>query len=48
MVAGGALIPLLQGYLAGLDGIGFQYSFAVVIACYAYILAFAWRGHKPQ
>lgn len=48
MVAGGALIPLLQGYLAGLDGIGFQYSFAVVVACYLYILAFALRGYKPQ
>jgi MFS transporter, FHS family, L-fucose permease len=47
MVAGGALIPLLQGYLAGISGIGFQYSFAVVIACYAYILAFALKGYQP-
>ncbi len=47
MVAGGALIPLLQGWLSDFPGIGFQYSFVVVAACYAYILAFALKGYQP-
>lgn len=47
MVAGGALIPLLQGYLAGFSSIGFQYSFAIVAACYVYILLFGLKGYRP-
>ena len=46
MVAGGALIPLLQGYLAQRPSIGFQYSFVVVFACYLYILMFAVKGYR--
>jgi FHS family L-fucose permease-like MFS transporter len=46
MVAGGALIPLFQGVLAQNRTIGFQYSFLVVFACYAYILLFAVRGYR--
>ena len=44
MVAGGAFIPLFQGWLA--DSIGFKASFIVCIACYAYILFFALKGYK--
>jgi MFS transporter, FHS family, L-fucose permease len=48
MVAGGALIPLFQGFLAQNRSIGFQYSFIVVFACYAYILLFAVHGYKAH
>lgn len=46
MVAGGAFIPLFQGILA--DKIGYQYSFAVCLFCYAYILFFAVKGYKTD
>jgi len=44
MVVGGALIPLLQGFLA--DKIGYQSSFVIVLFCYAYLLFFGLKGHK--
>jgi FHS family L-fucose permease-like MFS transporter len=45
MVAGGALVSLLQGILA--DNIGYRYSFALCLICYAYIAFFALKGYKP-
>ena len=45
MVVGGAIIPEIQGLLA--DRFGYQRSFLVVLACYAYILFFALYGHRP-
>jgi FHS family L-fucose permease-like MFS transporter len=44
MVAGGAVIPEIQGWLA--DRIGYQHSFAVVLACYAYLLYFGLTGYR--
>ena len=44
MVLGGALIPPLQGWVA--ESIGYQVSFGLVIACYAYILFFALKGYN--
>jgi FHS family L-fucose permease-like MFS transporter len=44
MVVGGAVIPEIQGLLA--DKFGYQHSFAIVLACYAYIVYFALRGHR--
>ena len=44
MVVGGAIVPLLQGFLA--DSFGFQRSFLLVLACYAYLLHFALEGHR--
>ena len=46
MVVGGAVVPELQGFLA--DRFGYQVSFAVVLACYLFILFFALVGHRPQ
>ena len=46
MVAGGAFIPLIQGWLADMPGIGFQYSFIIVLACYAYLLFYAVNGYR--
>ena len=45
MVVGGAVIPEIQGLLA--DRFGYQASFAVVLACYLYVLFFALYGHRP-
>src|SRR5690606_33988048 len=45
MVVGGALIPLLQGWLAAPNLLNYQYSFVVVLACYIYILYFAVKGY---
>jgi FHS family L-fucose permease-like MFS transporter len=44
MVVGGAVIPEIQGLMA--DKFGYQHSFAIVLACYAYIVYFALRGHR--
>ncbi|HEY8401377.1 MAG TPA: sugar MFS transporter [Cytophagaceae bacterium] len=45
MVVGGAVIPVIQGKLAEIPVIGYQYSFAIVFLCYAYILYFALKGY---
>ena len=44
MVFGGAVIPLLQGFVA--DAIGYRFSFIICLFCYAYILWFALKGYK--
>ena len=46
MVVGGAVIPEIQGLLA--DRFGYQRSFLVVLACYAYVLFFALYGDRPK
>jgi FHS family L-fucose permease-like MFS transporter len=46
MVAGGALVSLLQGILA--DQVGYRYSFTLCLVCYAYIIFFAMKGYKPH
>jgi len=44
MVVGGAIVPVLQGFLA--DKFGYQHSFVVVLLCYAYLVYFALNGYK--
>jgi FHS family L-fucose permease-like MFS transporter len=44
MVVGGAIVPELQGLLA--DHFGYQPSFLIVAACYAYLVYFALDGYK--
>ncbi len=44
MVLGGAVIPYIQGLLA--ESMGYRYSFAVCLVCYAYLLFFALRGYN--
>jgi FHS family L-fucose permease-like MFS transporter len=46
MVVGGAIVPVLQGFLA--DKLGYQTSFAVVFCCYAYLVFFALSGYKVR
>ncbi|MFA8433058.1 MAG: sugar MFS transporter [Marinifilaceae bacterium] len=45
-IVGGAIVPLVMGALA--DAIGLQASFALTIACYAYILFYALKGYKHK
>lgn len=45
MIAGGAVIPLLQGVLA--DSIGIHQSFLLTVVCYAYVMWFGLRGYRP-
>jgi FHS family L-fucose permease-like MFS transporter len=44
MVVGGAIVPVIQGFLA--DHLGYQTSFAIVFCCYAYLVFFALNGYK--
>ena len=44
-IAGGAIIPLIYGYLSDITG-NLQSSFWIMIPCYLYILFFAVKGHK--
>ena len=48
MVIGGAFIPLIQGGLIEIDAIGYRYSFALVVLCYAYLFFFAVNGYKSK
>src|SRR4029077_6028324 len=41
-IAGGAVIPLLQGLIA--DHIGIHHAFILPVLCYLYILFFAAKG----
>ena len=43
-IFGGAVIPLLQGYLA--DMVGVQASFLLVAVSYVYLLFYALKGRK--
>lgn len=43
-IAGGAVIPLLQGALA--DSVGIQKAFILPVLCYVYIAWFAWGRRK--
>jgi len=44
MVVGGAIVPVLQGFLA--DKLGYQPSFVMVLLCYAYLIFFSLSGYK--
>jgi len=44
MVVGGAVVPVLQGFLA--DKLGYQTSFIVVLLCYCYLIFFSLSGYK--
>jgi FHS family L-fucose permease-like MFS transporter len=45
-IVGGALVPVLQGFLA--DQIGLLYSFFVPLVCYLYIVYYGLSGHRPR
>ncbi len=45
-IAGGATIPLLYGYLAGLPNVGSTLAYAILIPCYFIVFYFATWGYK--
>ena len=45
-IVGGAILPAVMGWVSDLSSI--QTAFAVPVLCYAYVLYFAMRGHRPQ
>lgn len=45
-IVGGALLPLLQGFLA--DSIGIQKAFFIPVLCYLYILYYGLKGHLAK
>ena len=45
-IVGGAIIPVVQGFLA--DIVGLQLSYALPILCYAYILYYGLKGSVPK
>jgi len=45
-IVGGAIIPAVMGWISDLSSI--QTAFAVPLVCYAYVLYFAARGHRPR
>ena len=45
-IAGGALLPLLYGYLSDLERVGPTQAYWIMVPCYLFILFFAAKGHK--
>ena len=45
-IAGGALLPLLYGYLSDLESVGPSQAYWIMVPCYLFILFFATSGHK--
>ncbi len=45
-IAGGALIPLLYGYLSGLKSVGTTHAYAILVVCYLVIFYFATSLYK--
>lgn len=45
-IAGGATIPLIYGYLAGIPSVGSTYAYSILVICYAVIFYFAKAGYK--
>jgi FHS family L-fucose permease-like MFS transporter len=44
MIMGGGFISLFQGWLAGEDLLGIQYSYFVGVACFAYLAFYGWKA----
>jgi FHS family L-fucose permease-like MFS transporter len=44
MIMGGGFISLLQGYLAGSERLGIQYSYIVGVLCFIYLAFYGWKS----
>lgn len=44
MILGGAIIPPVQGKLADIDSVGIQNSYWIAVACFGYLLFYAFRA----
>jgi len=45
-IAGGAILPVIQGVIA--DHVGIHHAFVLPVICYLYILFYALSGSKPN
>jgi FHS family L-fucose permease-like MFS transporter len=45
-ICGGGVLPLIQGYLADMPGVGLTWSFIAPTLCYLYVVYFAWKSYK--
>jgi MFS transporter, FHS family, L-fucose permease len=45
-IGGGAIIPVIQGFIA--DHAGLHHAFVVPVVCYLYILFYTLKGSKPN
>ena len=45
-IVGGAIIPVMQGFIA--DHAGLHHAFVLPVICYLYILFYALKGSKPN
>jgi FHS family L-fucose permease-like MFS transporter len=45
-IVGGAIIPVIQGFIA--DKIGIHHAFILPVLCYLFILYYGLKGHKPR
>lgn len=46
MIVGGAIIPVIQGLVADIPGIGVAYSFIVPLMAYMYLVYYGLKGYK--
>jgi FHS family L-fucose permease-like MFS transporter len=44
-IVGGAIIPVIQGFIA--DAIGIHHAFVLPLLCYLYIAYYGLSGHRP-
>jgi glucose/galactose transporter len=47
-IAGGAILPVVYGRLAGLPEIGYKQAYWVLLPCYLFILFYSISGHKKK
>ena len=45
-IVGGALVPVLQGFV--IDHVGLMISYVIPAVCYVYIVFFATQGYKAD
>lgn len=46
MIVGGAIIPVIQGLVADIDGVGVAYSFVVPMLAYLYLVYYGVSGYR--
>ena len=47
-IIGGALFPVLMGYIIDNNNDNIQSGYIVPLVCFIVVLLFGWRGHQPQ
>lgn len=47
-IIGGAVIPVLMGYIIDKNNDNIQSGYIVPLVCFIVVLLFGWKGHRPQ